>query len=313
MIESSKMEIDALSAFLKLVDAKPVVSGGFTAGGAWALRFSKPEYLKFFAMVKGSSWLRVGEEAPVRVEEGDVLLLSVQAPFVLASEPEAAPVEAKHLFAGKLNKIIALNAGNDCLQIGGHVQLDPTSGKLLYQVLPPLIHVRATSRRATTLKWLLDQLVRERAEECPGAGLVSVQLAQMLFVQVLRAYLETDQQSPIGWLRAVSDRKLSPALALMHSDPGRVWQLDELARAAAMSRTGFAVRFKSAAGVSPLAYLTQWRMLLAQRALRIEGTPISVLTSRLGYGSESAFSHAFKRVTGLSPARYRDRSTAFLE
>jgi AraC-like DNA-binding protein len=303
------MDADPLSDFLKLVDAQPTVSGGFTAGGAWAIRFPKPDHLKFFALVKGNCWLRIdGEDASVRVEEGDILLLSIQRSFVMASDLAITPVEAKLLFAGKLNQTIALSEGADCIQIGGHVRLDPTSGKLLAQFLPPLLHVRAASRRAPALKWLLDQLVRERAEACPGVSLVSSQLAQLLFVQILRIYLEIDQRLPCGWLRVVADKRLSPAMALMHGDPGRAWQLGELAEAAAMSRTGFAVRFKSVAGVAPLTYLTQWRMLLAQRALRTEGTQVSLLADCLGYGSESAFSHAFKRVTGLSPARYRSQS-----
>jgi AraC-like DNA-binding protein len=98
---------------------------------------------------------------------------------------------------------------------------------------------------------------------------------------------------------------LAPALGLMHSDPGHSWQLKELAQAAAMSRTTFAVRFKQAAGVAPLTYLTQWRMRLAERALREQDTPVADLARSLGYTSESAFSNAFKRVMGSAPRRYR--------
>jgi AraC-like DNA-binding protein len=91
----------------------------------------------------------------------------------------------------------------------------------------------------------------------------------------------------------------------MHSDPGRSWRLEELAKAAAMSRTTFALHFKTAAGLAPLTYLTKWRMGLAERALREKNTPVSVLARSLGYTSESAFSTAFKRVTGHAPKRYR--------
>jgi AraC-like DNA-binding protein len=83
------------------------------------------------------------------------------------------------------------------------------------------------------------------------------------------------------------------------------WQLEEMAKAAAMSRTTFAHHFKTAAGVPPLTYLTEWRMRLAERALREENTPVSALAGQLGYTSESAFSNAFKRVTGNAPKRYR--------
>jgi len=149
------------------------------------------------------------------------------------------------------------------------------------------------------------KLVRERAAELPGARLASAQLAQLMFVHILRAHLETSGPLATRWLRAVGDKRLAPALRLMHGDSGRAWQLEELAKAAAMSRTTFAHHFKTVAGVSPLAYLTKWRMRLAERALREENTPIPVLARLLGYTSESAFSNAFKRVTGNAPKRYR--------
>jgi AraC-like DNA-binding protein len=300
------MTTDPFSDILKLSNAETFVSGGFAAGGSWAIRFPSPDKIKFFALVKGNCWLRIdGQESPVRVEEGDVFLLSAQPSFVLASDLAAVPVDASGLFTGTVYRTAKLGDGDDCIQIGGHVRLDPSSGGLLADVLPPLIHVKAASPHARILRWLLDQLVREPAAELPGAALASAQLAQLLFVHILRVHLETSCPLATGWLRAVADNRLAPALRLMHADPGRSWQLEELAKAAAMSRTTFAHHFKTAAGVPPLTYLTEWRMRLAERALREENTPVSVLAGQLGYTSESAFSNAFKRVTGNAPKRYR--------
>src|SRR5262249_43526835 len=126
-----------------------------------------------------------------------------------------------------------------------------------------------------------------------------------MFVQILRAHLATAGTLTAGWLRALGDRGIAPALRLMHADPGRSWRLDELAKAAAMSRTTFALHFRTVAGVAPLTYLTEWRMHLAERALREENMPVAALAQSLGYTSESAFSNAFKRVTGKAPKRYR--------
>jgi AraC-like DNA-binding protein len=113
-----------------------------------------------------------------------------------------------------------------------------------------------------------------------------------------------------GWLRALGDPRIAPALRLMHDDPARPWQLDELAKACAMSRTTFAFHFKKSAGVAPLTYLAQWRMRLAERTLRERNTPVALIAQSLGYTSESAFSNAFKRMTGQSPKAYRHASRA---
>ena len=306
MRDSTTMSADPLSDVLKITNAQSVVSGGFTAGGSWAIRFPAPGKIKFFGVVKGTCWLRIeGEDVPVYLEAGDVFLLSAHRSFILAAELASVPVDAADVFTAKVGTIAKLGGGDDYFLIGCHVQLDAGSGGLLADVLPPLIHVRAASPQATILHWLLDQLVRERAADLQAASIASAQLAQLMFVQILRVHLETSDPLPAGWLRAVSDKRLAPALRLMHGDPGHGWHLEELAKAAAMSRTTFVSHFKTVTGLAPLTYLTQWRMQLAQRALREENTPVSVLAQSLGYASESAFSNAFKRVTGHSPRRYR--------
>ena len=110
---------------------------------------------------------------------------------------------------------------------------------------------------------------------------------------------------PPGWLRALADPRVAPALRLMHGHPDRAWHLEELARSCAMSRTSFALHFRNVAGVAPLTYLAEWRMRLAERALREEKTPVASVARSLGYTSESAFSNAFKRIIGISPTAYR--------
>jgi AraC-like DNA-binding protein len=209
------------------------------------------------------------------------------------------------LFSGAGRSTAQLGDGGDFAHIGGHVLLDTASGRLLADVLPPWIHIQASSPQATNFRWLLDQLVEERASELPGAQLASAQLAQLLFIQILRAHLKTSSLMPAGWLRALGDARIAPALRLMHGDPARSWHLEELAKACAMSRTTFAFRFRTVAGVAPLTYLTEWRMRLAERALREETAPVANVARSLGYTSESAFSNAFKRVIGSSPRAYR--------
>jgi AraC-like DNA-binding protein len=301
---------DPFSDILKLANAQSVSSGGFMAGGAWAIRFPPMEKIKFSAMVKGNCWLSIDGEQAVRVEQGDVLLLSAQRAFTLASDTEVMPVQAADVFTPNISTMAKLNDGEDCIQTGGFVRLDPVSGRLLTDVLPPLIHIRSASPQAAVLQWLLAQLVREQSAELPGSSLASAQLAQLIFVQILRGHLETSDFLAPGWLRALADRSIAPALRLMHGDPARPWHLKDLARSAAMSRTTFALRFKTVAGVPPLTYLLNWRMRLAERALREQNISVAALAVSLGYTSESAFSNSFKRNLGMAPRRYREAARA---
>lgn len=308
---STRLSDDPFSDILRLTNAESLVTGGFTAGGAWAIRFPKPSNIKFFAVVKGSCWLCIeGEAEPIHFGTGDVGLLMAKRAFVLASDPAVAPIEAMSVFSGAGRSTAVLGDGNDFAHIGGHVLLDQASGRLLADVLPPWIHIRATSRQTATLRWLLDQLVNERGSDLPGAQLVSAQLSQLFFIHVLRIHLKTSGPISAGWLRTLGDPRIAPALRLMHGDPSRSWHLDELARACAMSRTTFASHFRTSAGNAPLTYLAKWRMRLAERALREEKTPVAVVGRSLGYTSESAFSNAFKRMTGHSPKAYRSAAQA---
>ncbi len=137
-----------------------------------------------------------------------------------------------------------------------------------------------------------------------GASFAIRQHCQLLLLEVMRAYVG-QADLPAGWLRMLADERLRPAVRLMHEEPGRPWGLEELARAAAMSRTTFAERFRVVGGVPPLTYLNRWRMLLARKALRGGDVRVGALAVELGYGSESAFSTAFKREVGVSPLGYR--------
>jgi AraC-like DNA-binding protein len=297
---------DLLTDVLRMTRARPRVSGGFAAGGEWAIQFPPPDGIKFFGLIKGQCWLALeGEGAPVRVNVGDVVLICARRPYVLASDLRVLPVDAVGLFVGDSYKTASLGDGADCIQVGGHVRLDVVNDDLLTDVLPLLIHVQETMPEAAILQWLMMQLGRECASDRLGAGLASEQLAQLIFVQIMRVYMETHGDSLAGWLRAINDKRLAPALQLIHGDPSQNWRLDQLARAAAMSRTGFAHHFKKIAGVAPLTYLTQWRMRLAVQALRDGGSQVAEISRSLGYTSESAFSNAFKRVIGQAPRLYR--------
>jgi AraC-like DNA-binding protein len=140
-----------------------------------------------------------------------------------------------------------------------------------------------------------------------GVSLAKGGLATLVLVHALRAYLGASQP-PEGWLGAIADPRVGAALAALHEDPAQRWTVERLARTAGMSRTAFALRFKQLAGATPLDYLARWRMTLARRALRHSDEAIAGIAERVGYLSDTAFSSAFKRATGQSPARFRAES-----
>jgi len=302
------MQADPLSEILNLVQARHILSGGFWAGGTWAIRFPMPNAAKFSAIVQGACWLTLDglDQPPVRLQTGDVILLNGRHAIVMASEPNVEATPAATVFADTAAGGIARwNGADEFFNIGGHLELDDNCANLLLDALPPLIHMRANAPEASALQWMLHQLIGEMTAERAGTTLASSHLAQLMLVHILRGHLDAEAATPPGWLQALRDKRIATVLRLMHGDPSHSWLLEDLAKAAAMSRTNFALRFKELVGIAPLTYLAQWRMRLAIRALMEKDDPLSDLALSLGYTSESAFSNAFKRIVGTAPKRYR--------
>ena len=262
--------------------------------------------IKLTAIVKGRCWLALEDEgASVQLETGDVFMVPAERSYVLASDLKAPQRDGLALFSKATNNLGTVGDGKDFIAIGGHIALDPDRGDVLADVLPPLIHVDGSSSEASTIRWLLGQLVEEVTANRPGAVLASKQLAQLLFVQIIRFYLASSNTVTAGWLSALKDQRIAPVLRLMHGEPGRAWRLGEFAKHVGMSRTSFSTRFKATAGVAPLTYLQNLRMRLAEQELREGAMSVSELAESLGYESDSAFSNAFKRRTGMAPKHYQ--------
>jgi AraC-like DNA-binding protein len=301
---------DPLSEVFDLVEIRGLVSGGFAARGRWVARAVIEDPLKLIAMVSGRSRLTTdgvgGVDGPIELGRGDVAILNDRSR--LEQEGGTGDGPRRQITPEEnFTRLAGADRGTDDIVLGIAVDLNPTGQALLRQALPAVGHVRAAAAAATGLRGDLDRLFDEVSGNRIGSAFAIRQYGQLLLLDVLRAYL--DQASlPPGWLRLLTDDRLRPALRLMHTEPGRPWGLRELARAAAMSRTSFAQRFRSVAGQPPLAYLNHWRMLLARRALRDADVRISSLAAELGYASESAFSTAFKREVGEPPLRYRNRA-----
>lgn len=306
---------DQLSEVFDLVQVRGVLSGGFAVdGGPWVTR-GAVEGLKFFAMAAGGARLTTdGVDEAVEMTAGDVVVLNgrtwIEARGGAGGGPPRVVVPDDDFASLRLH---GPDRATGDVVIGGRVELDPAGFALLSQALPPLAHVRGDGPAATNLRGSLHRLYTEVTAQRMGAAYAVRCHGELLLLEVLRAYVEQAAGPaggqvtgpPPGWLRLLADERLRPAVDLMHADPARPWGLPELSRAAAMSRTSFAERFRTVAGMPPITYLNRWRMLLAQRALRSTDTRVGTLAAELGYASESAFSTAFKREVGLSPLRYR--------
>jgi AraC-like DNA-binding protein len=179
----------------------------------------------------------------------------------------------------------------------------------LLAALPHRLHMRGIS--SAWLQGFTRQVTAEAHLGRPGADSVVTRLAEVMFIEVLRRYLQELPPGETGWLAALRDEVVGRVLRLFHSRPAHPWTLDELAREAASSRSSVAKQFALLVGQPPMQYLTQWRMQIAANLLAQSGAKVAAVGAEVGYESEAAFSRAFKNATGLAPGTWREaRRTA---
>jgi len=302
--------MDPLSDVLALLKPRSYVSSGFDAGGDWAVRYPPNIGIKCYSIVSGQCWLAVdGVAEPTLLKAGDCFLLPGGRPFVMASDLSLPATGSAEVFAAPREAgVIRHNGGGGCLMVGSRFFLGHSHGGILLAMLPPIVHLRQEADQATLL-WSVQRMIQELHEQRPGSALMAEHLAHMMLILALRMHMEegakaTGTQAGVGWLFALADRQMGAALSAMHAEPAQRWTLQALAQHAGMSRSAFALRFKTMVGSSAMEYLTRWRMMLAGDKLLNTTAPISAIAPSLGYESESAFSTAFKRVMGCSPRDY---------
>lgn len=299
------METDPLSDILSLLTPNTYIVGGFNFGGEWSLQFNKHSGLKYFALVSGQAWLNVdGEAEPIKLETGDCVLLPNGRGFLIARDLSFEPINIATLPDEEWNGGIAtINSGGDTMMLGGHFAFSGEQVDILLGSMPAIIRLRDDSDK-TGLRWALGRMRQELYGAQAGAKLVVQHLAHLMLVQALRLYLSQGTDNGVSWLFALGDPQIAAAVIAIHENPGYHWTLMDLAKKAGMSRTRFSLKFKNKSGVSPIEYLTRWRMMLACDRLKRGGEPVSKIALSLGYESEAAFSTAFRRILGSSPRSY---------
>lgn len=192
----------------------------------------------------------------------------------------------------------------------GYLACDARLARLLLGGLPPVLKVNV---RGSNAGMWLESSVRYALAEArsprPGGAGVLAKLAEVLFIEMLRLYMNEQHEGRTGWLAAVADRIVGAALSALHKSPAQAWTVEELARVANTSRSVLAERFQQMVGSSPMQYLTTWRMMLAANLLSGSNAPLSRIAEDVGYQTDTAFIRAFRREFGSPPATWRRNQT----
>ena len=269
-----------------------------------------PDCLMFHVVTSGRCWLEVEGKDPCLLQPGDFALVPHGEGHLLLSAPGVRAAQLFDLPREQVSERYEIlrygNGGEATSMICGAVRFEHPAARDLVRLLPSLICISASL--SPEMEWIqstLRLMAAEARKLQPGGETIITRLADILVIQAIRAWMAEDSLSQPGWLGALQDKQIGRAILLVQRHPERAWTVASLAAEVAMSRSAFAARFKKLVGESPMQYLTRWRMNLALTWLKEEDSSLGELADRLGYQSDAAFSHAFKRFFGTSPGAVR--------
>lgn len=312
--------MDPLSDVLRVVRLSGAHFFRASASGTWGVLAShagalSPPILRgaghlisYHLVLDGRCWGGLAGQPPILLSAGDVILFPHGDAHVMCSGPEPGPrllpIEAVPRFPHGAD--FGDPERPDVTLVCGFFGCDREPFNPLCAALPRQLHVPGLSDGVVGV--FARQVVEESRSNRAGAESMLTRLAELMFIEVLRRHLDSLPKEGHGWLAGLRDALVGRCLGLIHAQPARRWTLAELASASATSRSVLAQRFAELVGVPPMQYLTQWRMQVAAGRLRETGDKIATIAADVGYESEAAFSRAFKKVAGIAPRHWRDRS-----
>ena len=279
----------------------------FELGHPWHLALPERPYALFHYLSRGSATLALEQGREVRMTEGDLVVVTRGEPHVIYSDRRTKPLPILDLdrLSGRLG--IVRHGGSaqplSTMICGNFTVPRPSRGSVL-ELLPPVLLLKPTADGGW-LEAILQRMVSEAALERPGQGVALSRLTEVLFVEVLRSWIKSLGPGEGGWLGAMADPHIGPALRLIHEQPDRPWTLGDLGQRVGLGRSAFSARFTKLVGQSMYRYLIARRMSEAAFLIETSDDGIAQIATRVGYQTAAAFSKLFHRHHGLPPGRYR--------
>jgi len=305
---------DVLGRVLETTQLRGQVYCSTLARAPWGLGVATSPVAMFHVITDGACWL-LGGDPPRQLASGDIVLFPRGAAHALADHPRSRRLALEDWLATPAQggeRRLGSATGAPARVICGIFTFDtPAPRHPVLRLLPDTLYLRGErNRERPDLAATIAALTREHARVSSGMSLVISRLLDVLFVQIVRAWADDQPSGGAGWIGALHDSTLARALALLHGDLGRAWDVESLARAAGTSRATLGRRFVAEVGEPPLAYLARLRMQEAARRLQRSDASVAAIAHDVGYASEFAFNRAFRREHGAPPGAYRKQAQA---
>ncbi len=299
--------MDILAEVLDRVRLGGTLLFHFELGHPWRLTLPQRPYALFHYLSRGTATLALDQGREFRMTAGDFVVISRGEPHEFYSDRRTKPFSVQDFDRSPAHLGVVHHGGEaepcSTMICGKFTMARPSRGSVL-ELLPPVLFLKP-AEDSEWLEAILRRMVSEAARDRPGQGVALSRLTEVLFVEVLRSWIKSLAPGEGGWLGAMADPHIGPALQLIHERPDRPWALDDLGQRVGLGRSAFSARFTRLVGQSMYRYLVARRMEEAAFLLESSDDGIARIASRVGYETVAAFSKVFLRHHGQSPGRYR--------
>jgi AraC family transcriptional regulator, alkane utilization regulator len=262
-------------------------------------------------VLRGHCWAQTDGGKPIRVEAGEAMVVPHGDPHILGSGLQHTAIDIDHVVSPRVPAVERIRYGGDgesTVIVCSWFAYEGDAPNPMMANLPPLFTTALRKRPAGPwIEQSIDFVLGDAASRAPGSEMVAAKVAEVLFAEVLRGYIEAMPAHNPGWLAGLRDPQVSRCLALMHGEPARAWTVETLAAEVHVSRSVLAEKFSDLVGAPPMQYLTRWRMIVAAGLLRNPQSNLARVAEDVGYESEAAFNRAFKREYGIAPGHWRQK------
>ncbi|WP_158850156.1 AraC family transcriptional regulator [Saccharothrix deserti] len=306
--------MDPLTGLLNGVRTSGAVFNQSFLSGSWALRFEDGSPMALAVLLRGSAWVIAKGGDPVRLDPGDVAVLTGGAPYVIADDPAGRPTvvirsegcttaDGETTAAATVSGVGSWGTArpDSTLLVSGLYTVDSGMSRPLLAALPPLAVVKAEVGVCPVSPAVFEEITREAA----GQQALLDRTLDLLLITALRAWFTRPGAEIPAWYTAHADPVVGPALRLLHTNPAHRWTLEALAAKTGVSKANLVRRFTTLLGQPPMTYLREWRLTMAADLLREPDATLAAVAPRVGFSTAFALSAAFKRERGISPSEYR--------
>lgn len=306
---------DPLGETLHALRLRGVVYARSHLSAPWGVTMPPmPDCVMFHVVTAGECRLEFQDREPAVLRPGEFALMPRSEGHALKHAEGAATNDYFDLPIERVSDRYEVlqhgGGGDETTLICGAVCFEHPAARDLVELLPSLIHIKTwNTPNAEWMHSTLRLMAAEATSRQPGGDTIVTRLADILVIQAIRAWLIENPASRRGWLGALTDQRIGPALLLIHREPTTQWTVASLAAAVSMSRSAFSARFTDLVGEPAMQHLTRWRMHLAATWLRDADITAAECAAKLGYNSEAAFNRAFKRIMGKPPGAWQAAAT----